>query len=224
MRLLHEIHRIDSRPTKGESKMKFRLIAAVVFGMFFMLISSARADERSTQEVGVQGTGFFTKDSSSNVLNQHTTNSGGLLVSYRYHFNRWFAADVSYGWNRDTQQNILSAGSLSVQSNVHQTTAAAVVNLPWRTARFDPYVLAGTGALVFAPTQSRGATVPGVGNQAKATFVYGGGVDYDFTKHFSFRLEYRGLVYGRPDFGARTLRSGLTTNTAQPSAGVIFRF
>ena len=37
---------------------------------------------------------------------------GGILVSYRYHFNRWFAADVSYGWNRDTQQNISSSGSL----------------------------------------------------------------------------------------------------------------
>ena len=200
--------------------MKFRSIAAVVFGVFFMFIASARADEHNTQEVGVLGTGFFTKDSSSNVLNQHTTNSGGFLVSYRYHFNRWFGADVSYGWNRDTQQNISSTGSLNVQSNVHQATVAAVMNLPWSTARFNPYVLAGTGALVFAPTQNAGATVPGAGNQAKATFVYGGG----FTKHFTFRMEYRGLVYGRPDFGVNALRSGLTTNTAQPSAGVIFRF
>src|ERR1700732_1689998 len=101
--------------------MKFRSKAAIVFGVFFICIASALADERSTQEVGVQSTGFFTKDSSSNVLNQHTTNSGGFLVSYRYHFNRWFAADVSYGWNRDTQQNISSAGSLNVPSNVHQT-------------------------------------------------------------------------------------------------------
>jgi opacity protein-like surface antigen len=113
---------------------------------------------------------------------------------------------------------------LNVQSNVHQTTVAAVVNLPWSTARFNPYVLAGTGALIFAPTQSAGATVPGAGNQAKASFVYGGGVNYDLTKRFLFRLEYRGLVYGRPDFGVNALRSGLTTNTAQPSAGVIFRF
>jgi opacity protein-like surface antigen len=204
--------------------MKFRSLAAVVFGVFLMFASSARADERSTQEIGVQGTGVFTKDSSSNVLNQHTTNAGGFLVSYRYHFNRWFAADVSYGWNRDTQQNISSTGSLNVQSNVHQSTVAAVVNLPWSRARFNPYVLAGAGALVFAPTQSTGATVPGAGNQAKATFVYGGGADYNFSKHLTFRMEYRGLVYGRPDFGVNALRSGLTTNTAQPSAGVIFRF
>jgi outer membrane immunogenic protein len=204
--------------------MKLRSIAAVVFGASFLFIASARADERSGQEIGVQGTGFFTKDSSSNVLNQHTTNSGGFLVSYRYHFNRWLGADVSYGWNRDTQQNISSTGSLNVQSNVHQATVAAVVNLPWKPARFNPYILAGTGALVFAPTQAAGATVAGAGNQAKATFVYGGGVNYDFSKHLTFRLEYRGLVYGRPDFGVNALRSGLTTNTAQPSAGVVYRF
>jgi len=204
--------------------MKLRSIAAVVLGASFLFIASARADERSTQEVGVQGTGFFTKDSSSNVLNQHSTNSGGFLVSYRFHFNRWFGADVSYGWNRDTQQNISSTGSLNVQSNVHQATVAAVMNLPWKSARINPYVLAGTGALVFAPTQAAGATVAGAGNQAKATFVYGGGVNYDFSKHLTFRLEYRGLVYGRPDFGVNALRSGLTTNTAQPSAGVVYRF
>src|ERR1700739_4430938 len=188
--------------------MKFRSKAAVVFGVLFILISSARADERATQEVSVQGTGFFTKDSSSNVVNQHTTNSGGVVVSYRYHFNNWFAADVSYGWTRDTQQNNTPGGSLSVQSNVHQATVAGVVKLPWRTERFNPYVLAGTGALEFAPTQSGGATVPGAGNQAKAAFVYGGGVDYDFSKHISFRMEYRGFVYGRPDFSVNALRPG----------------
>jgi opacity protein-like surface antigen len=204
--------------------MRFRSTAAVVFGALFMLISSARADERAAQEVSVQGTGFFTKDSSSNVVDQHTTNSGGIVVSYRYHFNNWFAADVSYGWTRDTQQNNTPGGSLSVQSNVHQATVAGVVKLPWRTERFNPYVLAGTGALEFAPTQSAGATVPGAGNQAKAAFVYGGGVDYDFTKHISFRMEYRGFVYGRPDFSVNALRTGLTTNTAQPSAGVVYRF
>ena len=204
--------------------MKLRSIAAVLFGIFFTFIASAQADERGTQEFSVQGTGDFTKDSTTNRILQHSTNSGGFLLSYRYHFNSWFSADVSYGRNRETQRNIAPGSTLSVQSNVHQATVAGVVSLPWKPARLNPYVLAGTGALVFAPTQSAGATVPGAGNQAKATFVYGGGVDYDFTKHFSFRMEYRGFVYGRPDYSVNALRTGLTTNTAQPSAGVTYRF
>jgi opacity protein-like surface antigen len=204
--------------------MKLRSIIAVVFGIFFIFIASAQADERGTQEFSVQGTGDFTKDSTTNRILQHSTNSGGFLLSYRYHFNSWFSADVSYGRDRETQRNIAPGSTLSVQSNVHRATVAGVVNLPWRPARFNPYVLAGTGALAFAPTQSRGATVLGAGGQSKATFVYGGGVDYDFAKHFSFRMEYRGLVYGRPDFGVRALYTGATTHTAQPSAGVVFRF
>jgi opacity protein-like surface antigen len=206
--------------------MKFRSIAAVVFGIFFMFVASVRADddERGTQEFSVQGTGDFTKDSTSNGVHQHSTNSGGFLLSYRYHFNSWFSADVSYGRDRETQRNTAFGSVLSVQSNVHQATAAGVVNLPWRPARLNPYVLAGTGALAFAPTQAKGATVLGAGGQSKATFLYGGGVDYDFVKHFSLRMEYRGFVYGRPDFGVIALRTGAVTNTAQPSAGVVFRF
>jgi opacity protein-like surface antigen len=204
--------------------MKLRSVAAVLFGIFFPFIASAQADERGTQEFSVQGTGDFTKDSTTNRILQHSTNSGGFLLSYRYHFNSWFSADVSYGRDRETQRNIAPGSVLSVQSNVHQATAAGVVNLPWRPARFNPYVLAGTGALAFAPTQARGATVLGAGGQSRATFLYGGGVDYDFVKHFSLRLEYRGLVYGRPDFGVAALHTGAVTNTAQPSAGIVFRF
>jgi opacity protein-like surface antigen len=61
-------------------------------------------------------------------------------------------------------------------------------------------------------------------SQAKATFVYGGGADYDMTKHISLRVEYRGFVYNRPDFGLSALPSGVSTHTAQPSAGLVFRF
>jgi opacity protein-like surface antigen len=55
-------------------------------------------------------------------------------------------------------------------------------------------------------------------------FEYGGGADFGFTSHFAFRLEYRGFVYKRPDFGLITLRTNATTNSAQPSAGFVFRF
>ena len=49
---------------------------------------------------------------------------GGFLLSYRYHFNRWLAADASYGYDRNTQQNLTFTGPFNVQSNVHQATGA----------------------------------------------------------------------------------------------------
>ena len=50
--------------------------------------------------------GFFMKDSSGNGVNQHATDTGGFLLSYRNHFNRWLAADANYGYTRNTQQEL----------------------------------------------------------------------------------------------------------------------
>ena len=73
-----------------------KIVVASVLG-FLVSASGAAAQERRWQEIGIQGTGFFTKDSSGNGINQHATDTGGFLLSYRYHFNRWLAADASYG-------------------------------------------------------------------------------------------------------------------------------
>jgi opacity protein-like surface antigen len=182
------------------------------------------AQEGRWQEMSVQGTGFFTKDSSGNGINQHATDTGGFLLSYRYHFNTWLAADASYSHARNAQQNFTSSGPFSVQANVHQATGALVVTVPRRVFRLHPYFLAGAGALVFDPTGNRGGFVSGAQSQSRAAFVYGGGADYDLSIHFALRAEYRGFVYGRPDFDLASLHSGATTHTAEPSAGIVFRF
>ncbi len=77
---------------------------------------------------------------------------------------------------------------------------------------------------MFDPTGNPGGFVSGAERQAKAAFVYGGGVDAPITRRVSFRVEYRGLVYKRPDFGVSALNSDETAHTAQPSAGIAFRF
>jgi len=203
-----------------------RMLVAMSFGVLLAIASTAIAQEpeRKWSEVSVQGTGSFTKDSAGNGIIQHTTNTGGLLLGYRLHFNRWLAADASYGYNRNTLQNFTANGPFNVQSNIHQATGALVVTLPWRTRKLVPFTLAGAGALVFNPTNNARGFVAGVQKQTKAAFVYGGGVDYDATSHVSLRLEYRGLVYQRPDFELNSLHSDATAHTAQPSAGFVFRF
>ena len=175
-------------------------------------------------EVGVQGTGFFTKDTQQNGTLQHSTNTGGFLVNYRFHINGWLAAEASYGYDRNTQQNFTSSGNFGVQANVHQATGALVANLPVSITRMRPYVFTGAGALVFDPTSNTEAFVSGAQRQARPAFVYGGGVDYRLVRHIALRLEYRGFVYDRPDFGIATLSSNVTTHSAQPSAGLVFHF
>lgn len=184
----------------------------------------AAAQDEPRREIAVQGTGFFTKDSNGNGINQHATDTGGFLVSYRYHFNRWLAADATYGYAHNTQENLTSTGAFNIDTNVHQATGAVVVTAPHKIIGLKPYVLAGSGALIFEPTGNGGGFVSGASTQARPVFLYGGGVDYDLTAHFALRAEYRGFVYDWSDFGFSSLHSGATTHTAQPSAGIVFRF
>ncbi len=186
--------------------------------------ASLASEEGSKQEVSLQGTGFFTKDSQGRGISQHATDTGGFLLGYRYHFNGWLAAEANYGYVRNTQQNFTNGGPFNIQASVHQATAALVVTPPLSVARLRPYFLSGSGALVFDPTRNPGGSVAGAQRQAKAAFVSGGGADYDVTRHLSLRAEYRGFVYKRPDFGLSNLNSDVTAHTAQPSAGIVIRF
>ena len=198
-------------------KYSVKSVALAIVACMALLSMRAVAQELRS-EVSVQGTGFFTKDSNGNGIENKPTETGGLLIGYRYNINRWLAAEANYGYDRNTQSYFGSTFA-RVQSNIHQITGSAVVKLP-SFARIQPYVITGGGGLIFDPTGDAG----GATSQAKGAFLYGGGADYAFTKHLSLRAEYRGLVYKAPNFNVASLRTDSWTHTAQPSAGIVFRF
>jgi opacity protein-like surface antigen len=201
-----------------------RRIASLIAGVVLLLSLSASAQEIRS-EISLQGTGFFTKDATGQGTTQRGTETGGFLLGYRYHFNRWLAAETVYGYDRNSQQYFGSSGLPRVQSNIHQATGGFVISLPTPArVRLSPYLLAEGGALVFDPTGNNLGTLVGAQRQAVGVFSYGGGVDYPVVKHLSLRAEYRGLVYNAPDFGVSGLNTDKITHTAQPSAGIVFRF
>jgi len=187
-----------------------------------LLISITAVAQELRSEVSVQGTGFFTKDSNGNGIKNTATETGGLLIGYRYNITRWLAAEANYGYDRNTQSYIGSTSG-RMQSNVHQITGSAVVKLPG-FARIQPYALVGGGGLIFDPTDNAGGTFAGATSQAKGAFLYGGGADYAFTRHLSLRAEYRGFVYKSPSFNLSSLKTDAWTHIAQPSAGLVYRF
>lgn len=155
---------------------------AIMLAGFAILLTLGAAAQESRSEVSLQGTGFFTRDTNGQGTSRTTTNTGGFLVGYRYHINRWLAAEANYGFDRDTQRYFSAGGGSRVQTDVHAATAAAVISLPFRIARLNPYVLGGGGSLVFHPTGNAGGFVSGADTQAKGAFLYGGGVNYTLTK------------------------------------------
>jgi opacity protein-like surface antigen len=197
---------------------------AITLAGFIILLSISATAQENRSEISVQGTGFFTQDTNGQGISRTTTETGGFLVGYRYHFNRWLSGEANYGYNRDTQRYFSAGGFSRVQSDVHTATADVVVGLPFRIARLNPYVLGGGGSLVFHPTGNPGGFVSGADTQAKGTFLYGVGANYALTRHLSLLAEYRGYVYKDVDFGVRALNTDSWTHTAQPSAGIAFRF
>src|SRR5436309_5329418 len=110
--------------------MRRRMLVAEILAGLLLFASAALAQGEERHEISVQGTGFFTKDTEGNGISQHSTDTGGFLAGYRFHFNRWLAADASYGYVRNTLQNVTSARQSNLQSNIHQTTGALVVTFP----------------------------------------------------------------------------------------------
>ena len=204
--------------------MRGKMTGAGVLAVVLTLIPTAVAQERDWHEVSVQTGGFYTTDTENKGITQRTTESGGFLVNYRFHFSRWLAAEANYGYNRSSHNHITLAGPFGLQANAHQTTGALVLTIPTRFARVEPYVLGGAGTMTFDPKGTDLGTIGGADSQTKAAFVYGGGANFNLVPRVSLRMEYRGLVYKQPDFGLAFLDSGATAHSAQPSVGFSFRF
>jgi len=145
--------------------MKFRSIAAVVFGMFFIYLSA----RRRTQQPGSrrQGTGCFPKTLSRNVR-MHTI-IRWIPRQLSLSFHRCFAQMSATAGSRTPQNN--SRGSLNVALECATDHGCAVVIFLARQ-ELTPYVLAGTGCVgVLLRPRMRERPFLG-GKPGKATFVF----------------------------------------------------
>ncbi|HYR90827.1 MAG TPA: outer membrane beta-barrel protein [Terriglobia bacterium] len=197
------------------------LLAAAVAGVL-VFGTTAMAQVEVPSQVTIQGTALITKDTTGGSTSHSATDSGGFLLGYSYQFSRWAGVEGNYGFTRNTQNYLGSFGQSSLQADFHEITGAFVAHVPLNVRKVRPYALAGAGALVFDPTDK--FVTNGAARQTKATFLYGGGVNFDVTKNFGVRTEYRGLVYKVPDFSLDSLKLDKVTHLAQPSVGFYFRF
>ena len=208
--------------------MKQSVISKAALGVIAVIVTvaasatTALAQEEQRSQISVQGTALITKSSNDQIPSNDAGKSGGLLVGYSYQFSRWFGAEANYGYSRNTQNFLTLGGPSSLQANFHEVTGALVAHIPVNVRNVRPYVLGGGGALVFDPTDK--FIVTGAERQTRGTFVYGGGANFDITRNFGVRAEYRGLVYKVPDFGLDRLNPDKFTHLAQPSVGFFIRF
>lgn len=191
----------------------------------FVLLASLSLAQNSRSEVSASVTGNFSKESDGQDVTQMPTQSGGFLANYRFFLGSKSAVDLNYGYTRNDQNYIFSNpfGTASIQSNVHEATAAYVF-APLRSSRLSPFVLAGGGALIFNPTHTFNNSFIGAATQAQGAFLYGAGADYTLFGGVALRAQYRGLFYKAPDFSVPGFSTGTWGHMAEPTVGLVFRF
>ncbi|MGH9665819.1 MAG: outer membrane protein [Bryobacteraceae bacterium] len=195
-------------------------LASLALGALLMPVALFSQEENPAykNEASVQAFGSFVRSTVQDGVQQSATNSGGVLASYRFFFDRNNGVEVNYGYARNTQRYGLTGGPLGLRTDSHEATADYIFRLPMK--HWSPFALAGVGGVVFAPLNFADANA-----QARAAFVYGGGADFNVTSHIFVRAEYRGFVYKSPTYDVAGL-SGLDriAHRAEPSVGFGFRF
>jgi opacity protein-like surface antigen len=194
--------------------------AAIVTGWLLVCAPAFSQNEEGAgrSEASAQFFGAFVHSTTHNGIRQSSSDTGGLLLTYRFLFSKHQGVEANYAYLRSTTTYNLQSGQSGVEANQHEWTGAYVFRVPMR--RITPFAEAGVGGLTFAPTNAINAST-----QTRAAFVYGAGADMNFTHHLFIRAQYRGFVYDSPTFNVTAnLGAERVTHLAEPTIGLGLRF
>jgi outer membrane immunogenic protein len=178
----------------------------------------SQSDEGGRSEVSAQFFGTFVHSTGQNGVQQSSSDSGGILATYRFFFSKHHGIEANYGYSRSTTAYSFASGRSGVEANQHEWSGAYVFRLP--LGSITPFFEAGAGGLTFAPVNR-----PDASTQTRAAFIYGAGANINVTQRVFIRAQYRGFVYNTPTFNLlANLGAARVTHLAEPSVGLGFRF
>ena len=194
----------------------------------FVLTSIGSAQEQGRFDVSIGGAGVFSKTSTSSngTVTLKPTSSGAILATFRYRFNRMHGIEGNIGHTMNSQVFFIPPDNYRIHAGVTEYSGAYVFS-PFQTARIEPFLFGGAGALRFNPgtTSIDGfQSAFGAAKQTSLAFLYGGGVDYHLWRFLGLRLQYRGLIYKAPNFTVPILFTGAKGHMAEPTAGIVVKF
>jgi len=204
---------------------KVQFAAAAVI----LLMTAAAAHAQIGLEVAVSGAGVFSRtvSSSSGPTTDSPTNSVAEIGTVRYHLTKLHAFEVNLGHTRNSQLFSVPPDTYRVITGIAEFTGAYVFT-PFAGPKWQPFLLAGGGALSFSPGNTYIDQVQnsfGTQSQTRLAFVYGAGTDYMFWKALAVRVQYRGLIYRNPDFAVPSLfYTGAKGHMAEPAIGLVVKF
>jgi outer membrane immunogenic protein len=204
-------------------------IVLVVF-LLAVCVAAARAQE-SRQDISLSGTAFIPPFiASSTNVQVHSNSAWGALASYRFMLTPSSALEANYGitYQQTYSYTVSNTNHYKILTRTQEISAAYVHSFIFK--KFNPFVEAGPGALIFLPIRNSGTTLIDAKQQTQIGGLYGAGIAYEISPSFDIRAEYRGWVTKVPTFGSTggSSNANLTTNKwfniYVPTLGVAYHF
>lgn len=198
----------------------------IAFVAFLLTVCAAagRAQE-SRQDISLSGTGIVEPFKSSSTDVQVSAQRGfGGMVSYRYMLTPSSALEANYGITYQNQIHyvISNTNNYTVNTRTQEVSFAYVRSFTYR--RFNPFLEAGPGILIFLPIRNSTTTSLDVKQQNRIGLLYGGGIAYEISPSFDIRAEYRGVFTKVPTFGDTQFDTKRWYNIYYPAVGVAYHF
>jgi hypothetical protein len=217
------------RTQEGVIRMKIWMQGAFA-ALAAALLCCATAHAQKQADLALSGFGTLTSSSSGFGTEQTPVNAEGGLFEWRYLVNPFVGAEFAYSFNPATQSYKPSATcgqSLSSSCGQPPLTVNGKANeiaINWiasiRKGNLRPFALGGLGMMITVP----GNSPYSVNTVVRPVFIYGGGFDWSFTKHWGLRLQIRGNMSKAPNLSDLYDSTTEYKQIYEPVGGVFYRF
>ena len=194
----------------------------ILLGVLALSAAAAHAQE-SRQDISVSGLDLIGPTVHGNGITLYPTNTGGVLLSYRYLVTPHSALEANYSFLQHTNyfnDPSFSRTPVPVHTRQQEFTVGYVYGLTFKN--FNPFVEAGVGGIFFTPIQE-GTEVLGASSNTRIGAMIGGGLAYEISPSFDVRVQYHGLIYKAPQF-VDMFNTNRYELSSLPAVGIAYHF
>jgi len=191
--------------------------------------ANARTARESSSQWDIGGSFYeaLTSGTSGNGTQQTPSDGMGGMAELRHIVKPLLGYEMTFSFNTADQAYIPKAGACGyacqnpatkITGNAAQFALDYVASHKFGNLR--PFAVAGVGVYIAIP----GDTPLGNNTSIRGAYNFGGGVDFDLSRHLGIRAQVRDTMYKAPNTSSIYPATGVFTQSIEPMGGIYFRF
>jgi opacity protein-like surface antigen len=196
----------------------------MLLGVLLVGAAAVGHAQESRQDASASFIGVYAPDVNGLAVHpMHTTNTGGVLGSYRYNVTPRSALELNYSFAQNSiKYNSISINSGEVHTRQQEITGAYVYSRSYKN--YNPFVEGGVGGMIFTPIRDNGTHQLDTRQNTNIGALFGAGLAYEISPSFDIRMGYRGFLLKSPDFGNSAFKTNRYYVLMTPSLGIAYHF